>query len=123
MYVIVYPLPVHCACSVLFAVGVYAVLPSATLLPPDAAVYQPLNVYPLLDGFGVVTLALANACWYAALRYLRPGVLGAFGYLSAAITFTLSAFVLRERFTPPFILAIVLTLGGLALMLRAGKKA
>ena len=72
---------------------------------------------------GVVTLALANACWYAALRYLRPGVLGAFGYLSAAITFTLSAIVLRERFTPPFILAIVLTLGGLALMLRAGKKA
>ena len=67
---------------------------------------------------GVVTLALANACWYGALRYLKPGVLGAFGYLSAAITFTLSALVLKERFTPPFIIAIILILGGMALMMR-----
>lgn len=72
---------------------------------------------------GVVTLALANACWYGALRYLKPGVLGAFGYLSAAITFTLSALVLEERFTLPFILSIVLILGGMALMMRMTPQA
>ena len=65
---------------------------------------------------GMVTLAMANACWYAALRYLKPGVLGSFGYLSAAITFTLSALVLKEKFTWFFILSIVLVLGGMALM-------
>ena len=71
---------------------------------------------------GVVTLALANVWWYAALRHLKPGVLGAFGYLSAAITFTLSLFVLKERFTPLFVLAIALILGGMALMVKKPKK-
>jgi drug/metabolite transporter (DMT)-like permease len=71
---------------------------------------------------GIITLALANACWYAALKYLKPGVLGAFGYLSAAITFTLSAIVLKEKFTWPFILAIALVLGGMALMMANPAK-
>ena len=72
---------------------------------------------------GMVTLAIANACWYAALRYLKPVVLGSFGYLSAAITFTLSAIVLKERFSFFFILSIVLVLGGMALMMvNPGKE-
>lgn len=72
---------------------------------------------------GIITLALANACWYAALKYLKPSVLGAFGYLSAAITFTLSGLVLKEKFSLPFIIAIALVLGGMALMMaRPGKE-
>lgn len=72
---------------------------------------------------GIITLALANACWYAALKYLKPSVLGAFGYLSAAITFTLSGLVLKEKFSLPFIIAIVLVLGGMGLMMaRPGKE-
>ncbi len=71
---------------------------------------------------GVVTLAWANACWYAALRYLKPGVLGAFGYLSAAITFTLSLIVLKEKFSVMFILSIVLILGGMSLMMSDPAK-
>ena len=71
---------------------------------------------------GVVTLAWANACWYAALRYLKPGVLGAFGYLSAAITFTLSLIVLKEKFSVMFILAIALILGGMSLMMSDPAK-
>ena len=72
---------------------------------------------------GIITLALANACWYAALKYLKPGVLGAFGYLSATITFTLSAIVLKEKFTLQFIIAIALVLGGMALMMaKPGKE-
>ena len=60
---------------------------------------------------------LENACWYAALRYLDPVVLGAFGYLSATITFTLSALLLKEKFTLLFSVSIVLSLGGMALMM------
>ena len=71
---------------------------------------------------GVVTLAGANACWYAALRYLKPGVLGAFGYLSAAITFTLSSIVLKEKFSAMFILAISLILCGMTLMMSNPAK-
>ena len=71
---------------------------------------------------GVVTLALANACWYAALRYLKPGVLGAFGYLSAAITFTLASIVLKEKFSILFILAIILILSGMSMMMSNPAK-
>ena len=70
----------------------------------------------------MVTLAWANACWYAALRYLKPGELGAFGYLSAAITFTLSLIVLKEKFSVMFILAIALILGGMSLMMSNPAK-
>ena len=71
---------------------------------------------------GVVTLAWANACWYAALRYLKPGELGAFGYLSAAITFTLSLIVLKEKFSVMFILAVALILCGMTLMMSNPAK-
>ena len=71
---------------------------------------------------GIVTLALANACWYAALRYLKPGVLGAFGYLSAAITFTLASIVLKEKFSVLFILAIILILSGMSMMMSDPAK-
>lgn len=71
---------------------------------------------------GMITLALANTCWYMALRYLKPSVLGSFGYLSATITFTLSALVLKEKFSLLFICSIILALGGMALMMYKQKK-
>ena len=82
----------------------------------------PLRVWLGMLYTGVVTLALANACYYAALRYIRPGVLGAFGYLSAGITFSLSVIMLNERFTLTFILATaMLTIGMTLMMLNPGK--
>lgn len=71
---------------------------------------------------GVVTLAWANACWYTALRYLKPNVLGAFGYLSAAITFTLSLMVLKEKFSILFIVSIILILFGMTLLMSNPSK-
>jgi drug/metabolite transporter (DMT)-like permease len=109
---------------VAFIFGSLLMLPIAafTVGPADFSSLTPR----IWSGFiytGIVTLALANACWYAALRYLKPGVLGSFGYLSAAITFTLSAVVLKEKFTLPFILSIILVLGGMAMMVAySGKK-
>ena len=70
---------------------------------------------------GIVTLSFANACWYGALRYLKPGILGAFGYLSAAITFTLSSILLKEKFSLQFIIALLLIFGGMSLMMSRGK--
>ena len=71
---------------------------------------------------GVVTLAFANACWYGALRYLKPGLLGAFGYLSASITFTLSIILLREKFSMQFILAVAMIIGGMSVMMYSKRN-
>jgi len=59
---------------------------------------------------------------YAALRYLKPGVLGAFGYLSAAIQLTRSLIVLKEKFSVMFILAVALILCGISLMMSDPSK-
>lgn len=106
-----------------FIFGALLMLPVIcfTAKPADFAAITPR----IWGGFlytGIVTLALANACWYAALKYVKPGVLGSFGYLSAAITFTLSAIVLKEKFTLLFITSIVLVLGGMALMMANPAK-
>jgi len=78
----------------------------------------PLQVWGGMVYTGVITLAFANGCYYAALRYIRAGVLGAFGYLSAGITFTLSIIMLKERFSLLFIFAVVLILTGMILMMN-----
>ena len=70
---------------------------------------------------GVVTLAFANACWYGALRYLKPGLLGAFGYLSAAIAFTLSVILLKEKFTLQFIISVAMILGGMGVLMYSKR--
>ena len=106
-----------------FLMGTILMTP-VVLLTADAGDFRALTPR-IWTGFiytGIVTLALANACWYAALKYLKPGVLGAFGYLSATITFTLSAIVLKEKFTWLFILAIIFVLGGMALMMANPAK-
>lgn len=83
----------------------------------------PLRVWFGMFYTGVVTLAFANACWYRALRYLKPGVLGTFGYLSAMITFTLSAILLKEQFTMQFIIAVAMLIGGMSAMMYSKRPA
>ena len=110
---------------VCFALGTLIMLPCLIFtvsLEDFRATANPRIWYGILYT-GIVTLALANAFWYGALHYLKASVLGAFGYLSAAITFTLSALVLKERFTPLFIASIVLIVGGMALMVHRNARA
>lgn len=101
-----------------FAIGCLLMVPVAcfTTSKADLQALTP-RVWGCFVYTGIFTLALANALWYAALKYLKPAVLGAFGYLSAAITFTLSAIMLKEKFSLSFIIAIILVLGGMTLMM------
>ena len=76
---------------------------------------------------GLMSNALANLCWYAALKYLKPGELGAFGYVSVLMTFVLSVCCLGEKVSAAFALCLVMILLGTGMMLKgprgkAGEK-
>ena len=70
---------------------------------------------------GLVSNAMANVCWYAALKYLKPGELGAFGYVSIILTVVLAFCFLGERITLPFLLCLAMILAGTALMLKISR--
>ncbi|HOG49679.1 MAG TPA: DMT family transporter, partial [Lentisphaeria bacterium] len=71
---------------------------------------------------GVMTGGVANALWLAALRFIPPGRLGALGYVSCSLTLILSIWLLQERVTPWFVLALLLVVTGVYLMM-SGKAA
>ena len=67
---------------------------------------------------GIISNALANVCWYAALKYLKPGELGSFGYVSIILTIVLAFCFLGEKVTLPFLLCLALILLGTVMMLK-----
>ena len=67
---------------------------------------------------GLVSNAFANFCWYTALKYLKPGVLGSFGYVSILMTFFLAVVCLGEKVSLPFALCLALILLGTGMMLK-----
>ena len=71
---------------------------------------------------GCMSSALAFALWYVALKYLAPGELGAFGYLTPLLAAGISGLAFAERFNALFLLALVLIPGGVALMVDPPKK-
>lgn len=71
---------------------------------------------------GVVSTGFACGLWYMALKYLKPGELGAFGYFSALTAATLSVLLVKERFSLLFIFSIIAILGGIGLMVFPGSR-
>ena len=71
---------------------------------------------------GVVSNALANVCWYAALKYLKPGELGSFGYVSILLTVLLAFCFLGEKITLPFVLCLAMILLGTGMMLKISSS-
>ena len=71
---------------------------------------------------GAISNALANVCWYAALKYLKPGELGSFGYVSIILTFLLAFCFLGEKITLPFALCLLMILTGTGMMLKISSK-
>jgi drug/metabolite transporter (DMT)-like permease len=104
-----------------FSLGTLLMTPVIFFFSPAEVAAIPVKVWGGMVYTGVVTLAFANACWYGALRYLKPGMLGGFGYLSAAITFTLSIVLLKEEFTASFIGAIALIVGGMSILMYSKR--
>ncbi len=71
---------------------------------------------------GAISNALANVCWYAALKYLKPGELGSFGYVSIILTCLLAFCFLGEKITLPFALCLLMILTGTGMMLKISSK-
>ena len=76
---------------------------------------------------GIVYLSvsglLASACWYRALKYLPPGELGSFGYLSALLAAGSSILFLHEKLSWGFLFAAAAVITGVWLMVGERKKA
>ncbi len=78
---------------------------------------------------GFVTGGAAFCIWLSALRYVPSSKLGAYGYLSALLAATSSIVFLKEKISWIFAVSVVLTLGGMYLLMRkpdqkaiSGKK-
>jgi len=82
----------------------------------------PLNLWLAIIYLGVFANGIAYICWYAALKYLSPGELGAFGYISAAATIILSCIFLNEKIGLVFILSLSAIFVGVYLMMNEEKK-
>ena len=82
----------------------------------------PLTVWLGLIYMAVISGGVAVWLWSCAQKYVEPGVLGSFGYLSAFCATAFSMFFLKEKITWPFILAFCLILGGMALILKPVKS-
>lgn len=71
---------------------------------------------------GIFGCGLAFLCWYAALKYLKAGEVGAFGYMSAALAALMSFLFLRESFSIWFFLALAAIVAGVWLMMDGQAK-
>ena len=71
---------------------------------------------------GAGTGSLALVMWYQALKYLKAGELGSFGYVSIILTFLLAFCFLGEKITLPFALCLATILFGTCLMLKNPGK-
>lgn len=105
-----------------FVIGTLMLLPLSAIwgnLPQLAtyskAVWLGIAYLSLLAG------ALGFSLWYVALKYLKPGELGAFGYLTPVVSATLAYLCFNERLGWGFLLALVFILGGVALMMERKK--
>jgi len=77
-----------------------------------------LNLWLATIYMGVFVNGLAYICWYAALKYLNAGEVGAFGYISLILTVIMSSILLHEKFSFLFFIAIFGVLAGVYLMME-----
>ncbi len=98
------------------------VLMTPVLFFCDITFDLPWKVYLGLLYLAGISGGVAVWLWSIAQKYVEPGVLGSFGYLSAFSATLFSVLFLEEKITLPFILAFVLILGGMALIIRQSKK-
>ena len=101
----------------LFILGTLIMLPIAAVWGdiPGIAKFSAAS-WIAITYLGLFSAALGFALWYVALKYLKPGELGAFGYLTPVVSAVLARFCFAEYLGWGFLLALVLILGGIALM-------
>ena len=108
--------------AILYGAGCLLMIPVMLVAQSSLSVSFTFPVWAGIVYLGVSGL-LANACWYRALKYLPPGELGSFGYLSALLAVGSSILFLREKLSWGFLLAAAAVIAGVWLMVGERKKA
>ncbi len=105
--------------SILF--GTVLIFPVIFISGGNLSLDLPLRVW-----LGVIYLGVTNGvaclCWFSALKYLKAGELGAFGYVSAAMTMLLSLILLKEKISFILLGALALVFYGVYLMVKPNPK-
>ena len=106
-------------CTVLYRLGGMIYLLPVLLICNTVMTFDlPGKVWIFLLYLAAVPGGIAVWLWSIAQKYVEPGVLGAFGYLSAFCATAFSVFFLQERLSLQFIIAFILILGGMGLAIR-----
>ena len=98
--------------------GAVLMLPVIVLSGSNWSLDLPLRVWPGIIYLGMCANGIAYMCWFSALKYLKAGELGAFGYVSAAITMALSLILLQEKISILFLAELALVFYGVYMMIK-----
>lgn len=82
---------------------------------------MPLSVWGWMAYLGIGASGLAYVAWFSALKYLKAGELGAFGYISTMLTAVMAVLLVKERISLTFIIAFAGVLLGVWLMTGASS--
>ena len=106
-----------------FVIGALMLVPLSAIWGniPQMATYS-RAVWLGIAYLGLLAGALGFSLWYVALKYLKPGELGAFGYLTPVISAVLAFLCFNERLGWGFLLALALILGGVAMMMEKKRQ-
>ena len=80
-----------------------------------------LNIWLAYIYLGVFANGIAYLLWYIALKYLNPGEIGAFGYISVILTVIFSCIFLKEQLGLFFVIALLCVMVGVYLMMDKKK--
>ena len=83
---------------------------------------MPLKMWFAYIYLGIFANGIAYLFWYTALKYLKAGEIGAFGYISVMLTVVFSCIFLKEQIGIPFIIALVCVMSGVYLMMEKKEK-
>ena len=106
-------------CAVVFrASGLVLMLPVLWYFDSGITFNMPLRIWVGTLFLGIFSGGIAISLWSYAQKYVRPGALGSFGYLSALCATTFSMIFLKEQLTLSFAAAFFAVTGGVFLMIK-----
>lgn len=110
-------------CAAVFqAVALLLLIPVLILMDSRISFDFPLSVWIGVIYLGACANGLAIGLWSQALKHLKPGVLGAFGYVSAVSSIIFATIFLREKISWLFIVAVMMIMTGVSQLFSQKKE-
>lgn len=109
-------------CSVMFRLsGIFLMIPVMIAFNSKISFDFPPRVWLGTLYLGIISSGAAVGLWSYAQKYVKPGALGSFGYLSALMATIFSMIFLKEQITLSFVIAFAAILCGVFLMVKNRK--